>query len=74
MKKLIVFILTFVSVICLGCCNTESDSIGIIGGADGPTAVFVTSNINWAEIFCVIGIITVAVFVVLILCRKRKNK
>ena len=73
MKKLLVFALTFISVIWLGGCNTKSDSIGIIGGADGPTAVFVSSDINWLWIFGFIGAIAVAVLVVLILCRKKKQ-
>ena len=72
MKKLMAFILTFISAMCFCGCNTKSDSIGIIGGADGPTAVFVSSDINWLGIFGIIGVIAVAVFVVLIICRKKK--
>ena len=73
MKRLMSLILTFVFAICLGGCNTKSDSIGIIGGADGPTAVFVSSDINWLWIFGFIGVIAVAVLVVLILWRKKKQ-
>ena len=72
MNKLIAFVFAFMSVICLGGCNTESDSIGIIGGADGPTAVFVSSDINWLGIFGFIAVIAVAVLVVLVICRKKK--
>ena len=74
MKKFITFILTFVFAIALGGCNMQSDSIGIIGGADGPTAVFVSSNINWLGIFGIVGLIVVAVLITLFICRKRKNK
>ena len=74
MKKIMACVLTFAIAICFGGCNTEADSIGIIGGADGPTAVFVSSNIEWLEIFGIIGLIAVAVLIVLIICRKRKNK
>ena len=73
MKKLFSFILSSVFAICLVGCN-NADSIGIIGGADGPTAVFASSDINWLEIFGVISIIAVAVFVILIICHKKKNK
>ena len=27
--------------------NSEAASIGIIGGVDGPTAIFLSSKINW---------------------------
>ena len=37
--------LTFVGAIYLGFNGNEASSIGIIGGADGPTAIFVTSKL-----------------------------
>ncbi len=73
MKMLMKFILTFVFAACLGGCSTDNRSIGIIGGADGPTAVFVSSDINWVGILLVIGIIA-AVAIALIICRKKKGK
>ncbi len=36
---------TFIGAILLGFNGLEASSIGIIGGADGPTAIFVTSNL-----------------------------
>ena len=42
MKKFIAFVLLLVSLLCLASCGKESSAIGIIGGADGPTAIFVT--------------------------------
>ena len=36
---------TFVGAKALGFTSTEASSIGIIGGADGPTAIFVTSKL-----------------------------
>lgn len=74
MKKLMAFILTLVFAICFVGCNTQADSIGIIGGADGPTAVFVSSDIDWLQIIGFIGITAVAVFAVLIIWRKNKRK
>jgi len=44
MKKLIALVLLLVFLLCLGGCGKESSSIGIIGGADGPTAIFVAPN------------------------------
>lgn len=35
----------------------EALSIGIIGGADGPTAVFVTGGLPWGAIIAVLGIL-----------------
>jgi oxaloacetate decarboxylase beta subunit len=37
--------ITFICAIALGFSPAESGSIGIIGGADGPTAIFVTSKL-----------------------------
>lgn len=45
MKKLLIMFLTVVLAISLAACfHDEASSIGIIGGADGPTAVFVTPS------------------------------
>lgn len=74
MKKLMIFVLSFVVAMCLSGCNKESTSIGIIGGADGPTAIFITSKINWLAVFGFVGIIIAAVLVVLIIYRNKKKK
>ena len=52
---------------------TESDSasIGIIGGADGPTAIFVTGD--WSGIIIAAVLVMTAVVVVIVLLRKRKK-
>ena len=72
MKKRITFVLSFIFMMCLGGCGTESASIGIIGGTDGPTAIFVTSNINWLLVCGVAGMIVAAVLVVLFIHRSKK--
>ena len=53
---------------------SQAASIGIIGGADGPTAIFVTSSINWQRVFGLIGAVAVAVLAVVLICRKCKTK
>ena len=73
MKKLVAFFFALVCMLGLLGCSSESASIGIIGGADGPTAIFVTSNINWLHVCGLIGIV-VAVLVVLYIYRNKKKK
>ena len=74
MKKLLVFISSLILVLCLGGCNNTAASIGIIGGADGPTAVFVTSQINWPSICGLIGVVIVTVVVAIIVYLNKKKK
>ncbi len=46
-------------------------SVGVIGGADGPTAIYVTSSVNWA---LVIGVTIVIVGGMIAFLRwKKKN-
>ena len=74
MKKLVAFVFELVCVLGLLGCSSESASVGIIGGADGPTATLVTLSIvkwMWDRIFIVI---IVAVLVALfIYCIKKKK-
>lgn len=44
MKKIILAVLCFALVLSMTGCGKNAFSIGIIGGADGPTAMFVTGN------------------------------
>ena len=46
----------------------EAQSIGIIGGADGPTAIFITGRFPW-EIVLLVGICIAAI----IWFKKRKK-
>ena len=73
MKRLAIFLLIFVFVLCLAGCSKEAASIGIIGGADGPTAIFITSNINWLQVCGWIGVMVVAVVVALMIYRNKKK-
>ena len=74
MKMLIALVLALGCVLSLIGCSSESASVGIIGGADGPTAIFVTSNINWLYVCGFIGIIVVAILVALFIYRNKKKK
>lgn len=73
MKKLMAFALLLASVFCLGGCGKEAASVGIIGGADGPTAVFVTSGWNWQNICGLLGVIAAVVLAALIIHRNKKK-
>jgi Na+-transporting methylmalonyl-CoA/oxaloacetate decarboxylase beta subunit len=77
MKKLTALIFSIILVMCLGGCNNEAPSIGIIGGADGPTARVVTSTIIWQSIFGLVAVIiattVIAVIAVIIYLNKKKK-
>ena len=70
MKRENIFTLVLTFALCLGGCGNEAASIGIIGGADGPTAIFVTSGTNWQSI---LGVIVVAILVVVLIYRNKKK-
>ena len=75
MKKLVAFVFALVCVLGLLGCSSESASVGIIGGADGPTAILVTSDIiKWMYVRAFIVIIVVAVLVALFIYCKKKKK
>ena len=53
--------------------KTLSSDIGIIGGADGPTAIFVsTSDDFWIYVGVAAAVITVIIASILIIKRKKK--
>ena len=72
MKKLSLFVLSFVFTLCLVACGSETTSVGMIGSADGPTAIFITSGTNWLNIYSLIGLIVAAILVVFIIHRNKK--
>ncbi|MBP3655136.1 MAG: sodium ion-translocating decarboxylase subunit beta [Clostridia bacterium] len=73
MKTLTIAVFSIILSLCLGGCSSGSAAIGIIGGADGPTAVFVTSRINWPGVFGLIGVIAAVIGIVLVI-RHRKRR
>ena len=75
MRKLVAFGFALVCVLGLLGCRSESASVGIIGGADGSTAILVTSDIiNRMYVRAFIVIIVVAVLVALFIYYKKKKK
>lgn len=54
----------------------EASSIGIIGGADGPTAIFVTGSLMathlWAAAVCICLILCILCFALSLVIKKRK--
>lgn len=75
MKKIFSVLTLVLSALLCGC--GESNSIGIIGGSDGPTAVFVSSGTSNALLPIIIAvalvlIVIVAVTVVLFLINKKR--
>lgn len=54
------FVLLFVAFIIVSAENNHSESIGIIGGADGPTAIFITGTIIFKNpVFVLLCFVTV---------------
>ena len=72
MKKLLKFVLLLVLTLSLVACANESSSVGIIGGADGPTAIFITSSTNWLNIYSLIGLIVATALVVFVIYHNKK--
>lgn len=55
---------------------SKSASIGIIGGADGPTAIFITHLLisGWTGFLAVLGIVVIIVSLVLLFVSRKRNK
>lgn len=50
----------------------NSHSIGVIGGADGPTAVFITGDFSWIRASLLAAALVLAVVLVIKLLKKKK--
>ena len=64
--------LTYFGARLIGFTSAEAGAIGIIGGADGPTAIFITSSTNWLNIYSLIGLIVATALVVFIIYHNKK--
>lgn len=74
MKTLIALALLFIFALGMAGCGSKAYSIGIIGGADGPTAIFVTSSTNWQDICALIAIILLTLVIILVIRHNKKKK
>ncbi|MFI3213774.1 MAG: sodium ion-translocating decarboxylase subunit beta [Eubacteriales bacterium] len=72
MKKLIISLMSVVSLL-TGCGRNQAVSIGIIGGADGPTSVFVAGKVYWGAIAAVASVsVLIIVLLVIYFIKRRK--
>lgn len=53
--------------------DTSAASIGIIGGADGPTAVFITGQNRWKPMAITVILVLVALWCLTLLIRRKKK-
>lgn len=52
--------------------DSNAATIGIIGGADGPTAIFLTGNFQLIPLALIAAVALVVTLVVILRCRKKK--
>ncbi len=58
-----------------GCTPLEKESVGIIGGADGPTAIFVATTVmKPLDIVLSIAIPLAAAWIIILLIRRFRRK
>ncbi len=69
-KRFLLPITAFLSMFLSGC---RDESIGIIGGADGPTAILLSYDLKWMLIELLLLAAAVG-FMVFLIIRKRKKK
>ena len=69
MEKIIGFLMIII-LLFAGCTNHKAGSIAIIGGVDGPTAIFL-GKVKWVPIIA--AIIVVIIVIAIIYFTKRKN-
>ena len=72
MKSVLIVTLLIVLIMALVGCGREAASIGMIGGADGPTAIFITSGTSWLNICSLLGAIAVIILIVFVIRRNKK--
>lgn len=51
--------------------NSEHASVGIIGGADGPTAIFVSGNPG--AVIAAVAVVIAAIVITVVIIKKRKK-
>ena len=76
MKKVITIILAILGVLLLLISSIfkakENNTISIIGGADGPTSIYLAGKVGWNSILgLIIGVLLVIILLILLKKRKR---
>ena len=73
MKKLIIRLLTIMSLF-TGCGSKKTESVSVIGGADGPTSVFIAGKLGSNTGIITIGIIAAVILLVVVIIYFKKKK
>lgn len=53
---------------------SDSFSIGIIGGADGPTKIYVSGLVNWPKVIVLLAGFAIFISLGIVLFRKKHSK
>ena len=72
MKRPKVFVWMAAVMLLLAGCGNKAATIGIIGGADGPTAIFVSSGTSWMNLWGLAGIVAAIVLIAVFLYGRKK--
>lgn len=75
--KLVLILLGIINAFCISLCiirnSIKVDSIGVIGGADGPTDIIVSkAQTNNVLLFIITGVFFLGFITLLIIVRKKK--
>lgn len=78
-RRFPLWVLPVLGLLCIGlavagaCLGRSEFPAGVIGGADGPTAIFVTTTVDWTAVWglAVAGVLLVGIAIVLRVTRKK---
>lgn len=71
MKKWSIMFISLLFLLFSGC-SKKPASIGIIGGSDGPTAIFITGSKTWFFISSIIALTFIIVLIIFIISKRRR--
>ena len=75
---LILLSCTLIAASAISSANSRQGSVGIIGGADGPTAIFVTQSLVFLnpmfDVLCIAGVVFIASAIGWIVMRKKQQE
>lgn len=73
MKRYLLYLLAAMALTLAGCGRSDV-SLGVIGGADGPTAVFVSAASYWWAPFAMIAAVIAGAVIVIMRTRRNRKK